>query len=48
MYVKNSELRSAQKIFNRLKKKDAVMWSSMINGLAILPCIHGHGNETFE
>ena len=41
MYAKNGELGSAQKIYNSLEKKDVVMQTSMINGLAI----HGHGNE---
>jgi CRISPR-associated protein Cas5t len=44
MYAKNGELGSAQKIFNSLEKKDVVMWTSMINGLAI----HGHGNEALS
>ncbi|CAK8540130.1 unnamed protein product [Lathyrus sativus] len=45
MYAKNGELRSSQKIFNNsLEKKDVVMWTSMINGLAI----HGHGNEALS
>lgn len=44
MYAKTGELRSAQKIFNRLEKKDVVMWTSMINGLAM----HGHGNEALS
>ncbi|XP_004512345.1 putative pentatricopeptide repeat-containing protein At3g05240 [Cicer arietinum] len=44
MYAKNGELGSAQKIFNSMEKKDVVMWTSMINGLAI----HGHGNEALS
>jgi hypothetical protein len=36
MYAKHSELRSAQKIFISLEKKDAVLWTRMINGLAIM------------
>jgi len=45
MYAKNGELGSAQKIFNNsLEKKDVVMWTSMINALAI----HGHGNEALS
>lgn len=31
-------------IFKSLEKKDVVMWTSMINGLAI----HDHGNEAFS
>jgi CRISPR-associated protein Cas5t len=44
MYAKNGELGSAQEIFNSFEKKDVVMWTSMINGLAI----HGHGNEALS
>lgn len=44
MYAKNGELASAQKIFNSLEKKDVVMWTSMINCLAM----HGHGNEALS
>ncbi|XP_020213749.1 putative pentatricopeptide repeat-containing protein At3g05240 [Cajanus cajan] len=44
MYAKTGELGSAQKIFNSLQKKDVVVWTSMINGLAM----HGHGNEALS
>lgn len=44
MYAKNGELGSAQKIFSSLQEKDVVMWTSMINGLAM----HGHGNEALS
>lgn len=44
MYAKTGELRSAQKIFYRMQKKDVVVWTSMINGLAM----HGHGNEALS
>ncbi|KAH1195921.1 putative pentatricopeptide repeat-containing protein [Glycine max] len=41
MYAKTGGLGSAQKIFSSLQKRDVVMWTSMINGLAM----HGDGNE---
>ncbi|CAJ1960889.1 unnamed protein product [Sphenostylis stenocarpa] len=44
MYAKAGELGGAQKIFSSLQKKDVVMWTSMINGLAR----HGHGNEALS
>ncbi|KAL2345707.1 hypothetical protein Fmac_006992 [Flemingia macrophylla] len=44
MYAKTGELGSAKKIFSSLQKKDVVMWTSMINGLAM----HGHGNEALS
>ncbi|TKY61478.1 putative pentatricopeptide repeat-containing protein [Spatholobus suberectus] len=44
MYAKTGELGSAQKIFSSLQKKDVVMWTSMINGLAM----HGHGKEALS
>ncbi|RYR02257.1 hypothetical protein Ahy_B06g081072 isoform B [Arachis hypogaea] len=44
MYAKTGVLISAQKIFYSLQKKDVVVWSSMINGLAM----HGHGNEALR
>ncbi|XP_028802764.1 putative pentatricopeptide repeat-containing protein At3g05240 [Neltuma alba] len=44
MYAKSGELSSAKKIFNRLQKKDVVVWTSMINGLAL----HGYGNEALS
>ncbi|KAK7397220.1 hypothetical protein VNO78_18387 [Psophocarpus tetragonolobus] len=44
MYAKTGELGSAQKIFNSFQKKDVVIWTSMINGLAM----HGHGNEALS
>ncbi|XP_027349557.1 putative pentatricopeptide repeat-containing protein At3g05240 [Abrus precatorius] len=44
MYAKTGEIGSAQKIFSSSQKKDVVMWTSMINGLAM----HGHGNEALS
>ncbi|XP_061348413.1 putative pentatricopeptide repeat-containing protein At3g05240 [Gastrolobium bilobum] len=44
MYAKTGDLGSARKIFSGLEKKDVVMWTSMINGLAM----HGHGNEALN
>ncbi|KAK7258841.1 hypothetical protein RIF29_24429 [Crotalaria pallida] len=44
MYAKTGELGSARKIFNSLEKKDVMVWTNMINGLAM----HGHGNEALS
>ncbi|XP_057439404.1 putative pentatricopeptide repeat-containing protein At3g05240 isoform X2 [Lotus japonicus] len=44
MYAKTGELGNARKIFNSLEKKDVVVWTSMINALAI----HGQGNEALS
>ena len=44
LYAKIGELKSAEKIFHSLQKKDVVMWTSMINGLAM----HGHGYEALS
>jgi len=44
MYAKTGELGGAQKIFSSLQKKDVVIWTSMINGLAM----HGRGNEALS
>ncbi|XP_014518499.1 putative pentatricopeptide repeat-containing protein At3g05240 [Vigna radiata var. radiata] len=44
MYAKTGELGGAQKIFSSLQHKDVVIWTSMINGLAM----HGRGNEALS
>lgn len=44
MYAKTGELGGAQKIFSSLQKKDVVIWTTMINGLAM----HGRGNEALS
>ncbi|QCD77734.1 structure-specific endonuclease subunit SLX1 [Vigna unguiculata] len=44
MYAKTGELGGAQKIFSSLQQKDVVIWTSMINGLAM----HGRGNEALR
>ncbi|KAK7284334.1 hypothetical protein RJT34_19079 [Clitoria ternatea] len=44
MYAKTGELGSAKKTFDSFQNKDVVMWTSMINGLAM----HGHGDEALN
>ncbi|OIW13562.1 hypothetical protein TanjilG_29303 [Lupinus angustifolius] len=44
MYAKTGEIGSAWKIFNSLQTKDVVVWTNMINGLAM----HGYGNEALS
>ncbi|KAF7805132.1 putative pentatricopeptide repeat-containing protein [Senna tora] len=44
MYAKTGELRSARNIFDMLQEKDVVVWTSMINSLAM----HGHGHEALS
>ena len=44
MYAKIGDTISAQEIFNKLEKKDAMAWTSMIIGLAI----HGHAEEALN
>ncbi|XP_057960487.1 putative pentatricopeptide repeat-containing protein At3g05240 [Malania oleifera] len=44
MYAKTGDVRSAQQIFSELQKKDVLVWTSMIIGLAT----HGHGEEALN
>ncbi|XP_062083209.1 pentatricopeptide repeat-containing protein At2g29760, chloroplastic-like [Humulus lupulus] len=44
MYVKCSHLGMAFQVFNTLKSKDTISWSTMISGMAM----NGHGNQVLQ